>query len=68
MKAHDISVSVSSTYEAYDKRLQEAVDKYNQGDSRRRYHLNERMQDSIASTAQCWSYEVFKAAFDAKYV
>jgi hypothetical protein len=25
MKAHDISVSVSSTYEAYDKLLQEAV-------------------------------------------
>lgn len=25
MKAHDISVSVSSTYEAFDKQLQEAV-------------------------------------------
>jgi hypothetical protein len=52
---------------AQRKRLQEAVDTYNKGDSMRLYHLIERMQDSIISKAQCWSYEVFKAAFDAKY-
>ena len=27
MKAHNISVSVSSSYEAFDKQLQEAVDR-----------------------------------------
>ena len=52
---------------AQRKRLQQAVDTYNKGDSMRLYHLIERMQDSIISKAQCWSYEVFKAAFDAKY-
>ena len=50
---------------AQQQRLGKAIANYNAGDSKRLYHLIERMQDSIACNG--WSYAAFKAAFDAQY-
>ena len=47
--------------------LDKAIADYNGGDSKRLYHLIERMQDSIENNTHGWGYQAFKMEFDAKY-